>query len=125
MLPVWIINLSQNAIKKEYLNQLIYSLSKGKKSSWHYLEFKPEEAIEVVDAKSCSTLLNKIIAEGRICIETYQQKGWQISHFKIAILGDATDSFSRSCFHLMPDFIRSVIQLILPEYVNNGIDITG
>ncbi|MDR1161706.1 MAG: hypothetical protein LBK45_05150 [Tannerellaceae bacterium] len=122
MLPLWIINLTEDTSGKEVLKELIGQLSGGRYAYWYYTEI---EAPPVDGIESCSLFLDELREKGRACYEFFQQEGYVISNFQICIVGNAAEERTRSSFQLLPALLRELIPSIQGEYVHHGVEIAG
>lgn len=122
MLPLWIINLTEDTSGKEMLKGLIGQLSGGQYPYWYYSEI---EAGEIDGIESCSLLLDELREKGRSCYKFFQQKGYIITNFQICIIGNAAERRTRSSFQLLSALLRELIPSIQGEYVHRGVEITG
>jgi hypothetical protein len=122
MLPLWIINLTEDTSGKEVLKELIGQLSGGRYAYWYYTEI---EAPPVDGIESCSLFLDELREKGRACYEFFQQEGYAISNFQICVIGNAAEERTRSSFQLLPALLRELIPSIQGEYVHHGVEIAG
>lgn len=122
MLPIWIIDLGCSAASTEKLQNLLSSTGDDLRPLWHYyhVDEKP-----VSDVASCRTLMDKLVAEGRECYNTFSKAGYTVGNFQIVVLGAADEALSQSIFAPLPGLIRSNLPRIISDHANLGVEVTG
>ena len=123
MLPIWIINLTEDEADKELLSHYIGSVAGQQPSFWYYTEIDSNAIVDGL--KPCRTILNELVEKGRVCYSFFQKKKYKMSKFQICIIGNASEERTRTCFQILPLLLRKFMPLILGQYVHCEVEITG
>lgn len=128
MLPLWIIDLTQNDVRSDVLASLLAGMSEHQRSFWHYSRFRSGKGgvpAEIGSAQSCAGFLQLVLEEGKKCFNNIQQKGHAFSDFQVCIIGDVQDALTRSIFHVLPSLLRDRYGAIFSDHVVRGFEVTG
>lgn len=128
MLPLWIIDLTQNDVRSDVLASLLAGMSEHQQSFWHYSRFRSGKdgvPVSVDNAQSCNGFLQLVLAEGKKCFNGIQQKGHAFSDFQVCIIGDVQDPLTRSVYHVLPSLLRDRRGAIFSSHVVRGFEVTG
>lgn len=128
MLPLWIIDLTQDDVRSDVLASLLAGMSEHQRSFWHYSRFKSGKGgvpVAVDSAQSCNDFLRLVLEEGKKCFNGIQQKGHAFSDFQVCIIGDVQDALTRSVYHVLPSLLRDRSGAIFSNHVVRGFEVTG
>ncbi len=128
MLPLWIIDLTQNKKRLDTLADLLAGVSGRQMSYWYYSHVdagRISMPAGIYDASSCMNVLDVIIEEGQKCFNQIQSNGYAFSNFQVCIIGDVEDSLTRSIFHVLPSLLRDKSGHIFSSHLGRGLEVTG
>lgn len=122
MLPVWIINLTEDASDKKLLTQLIDSLPAEQRLHWYYTQV---DSSTIDNLETCKTMLKELVKEGCACYDRFQKSSFVIKNFQICIIGNSSEPRTQTCFQLLPVLLREFMPSIMSNYVGRGVEVTG